>query len=67
MLIKRARRRPSQPPYIFLWVQGYHHWITERLVRRDMIDLPRFPDLDQQTLRTLEAQPAPESQPVPAA
>ena len=43
--------------------------MTERLVRLDLIDLPRFSSLDQQTLRELrtpEKQPAPGSQPVPA-
>jgi MFS transporter, DHA3 family, macrolide efflux protein len=53
------------------WVRRYIlNRMTERLVRLDLIDLPRFPSLDQQTLRELrtpEPQPAPGSQPMPAA
>ena len=52
------------------WMRRYIlNRMTERLVRLDLIDLPRFPSLDQQTLRELrtpESQPAPGPQPVPA-
>ncbi|HEY3228354.1 MAG TPA: hypothetical protein VGJ87_03985 [Roseiflexaceae bacterium] len=44
--------------------------LTERMVRMNMVELPRFAGLDQETLRELrtpEAQSLPEAQPMPTA
>ena len=44
--------------------------MTERMVRMQMVELPRFAGLDQETLRELrtpEPQPVAGAQPVPTA
>jgi CRP-like cAMP-binding protein len=47
----------------------FHAKMTERMVRMNMVELPRFAELDQDSLRelrTLDSQSLPEAQPMPA-